>query len=201
MSWLNNSNLGKPPGCHCWWHGQKAAQFQSNLVQIFECLLQTRGMFDASLSHRCKSILTSVSCTISLRNWVKRGYLHNLAKRTKQRVLWNDSSESKTKDSLDRFPTPSFWWSVLKRVLNDHLFSLRQLIQSPQCTLTYFQYSSLGLVLLVRLTTSVTPATRLVVALARVALRGLLTTPLQSGVFQGLLQYVHGSNFVMDMKK
>ncbi len=55
---------------------------------------------------------------------------------------------------------------------------------------TYFQYSSLGLVLLVRLTTSETPATRLVVALARLALSELLlpTTPLHSGVFQGLLQ-------------
>ncbi|TNN74451.1 hypothetical protein EYF80_015231 [Liparis tanakae] len=35
---------------------------------------------------------------------------------------------------------------------------------------TYFQYSSLGLVLLVRLTTLASPVTRLVVALARLAL-------------------------------
>lgn len=64
---------------------------------------------------------------------------------------------------------------------------------------THFQYSSLGLVLLVRFTTS---AAKLV-ALAMLALSmpSLPTTPLQSGVFQGLLQYVHGKRFVMDIKK
>lgn len=53
-------------------------------------------------------------------------------------------------------------------------------------SVTHFQYSSLGLVLLVRFTTSVTK----LVALARLVLSmpSLPTTPLQSGVFQGLLQ-------------
>lgn len=57
---------------------QKLLHFQSNLVQIFECFPQTWGLFDASLSHRCKSILTSASSMMGLQNWVKRGYLHNL---------------------------------------------------------------------------------------------------------------------------
>lgn len=71
----------------------------------------------------------------------------------------------------------------------------KSLVKKKEChprptSSTYFQYSSLGLVLLVRLTTSDTPATRLVVALARLALRWRLlpTTPLQSAVFHGLLQ-------------
>lgn len=54
----------------------------------------------------------------------------------------------------------------------------------------YFQYSSLGLVLLVWLTTSDTPTATALVTLARLPLRvgPPPTTPLQSGVFQGLLQ-------------
>lgn len=64
------------------------------------------------------------------------------------------------------------------------------------------QYSSLGLVLLVRLITSVSPDATLAVMLAKVAFaRGVPTTPVQSGVFHGLLQYVHGSRLVMDVKK
>lgn len=64
------------------------------------------------------------------------------------------------------------------------------------------QYSSLGLVLLVRLITSVRPDTALAVTLVKVAFAfSVPITPLQSGVFQGLLQYVHGSRLVMDMKK
>ncbi len=74
-------------------------------------------------------------------------------------------------------------------------------MNQPQKVCIYFQYSSLGLVLLVRLTISATPDTT-ADTLAKVALaRGASNTPAQSGVFQGLLQYVQGSRLVMDMKK
>lgn len=69
------------------------------------------NMFYASLSYRCKSILTSVSSMIGLQKWVKRSYLHNLA------VLYWHCTIKHIHYFLYLSPVSCVWWSVLKDLL------------------------------------------------------------------------------------